>query len=257
VLWLMRASGGGGGGFFRHMNLPASSSNSWTTRTQFLCPVASSSSTPAFCWSDDQLRGVRSRLQSITRQRLVESSPRRAAVLIPLCNHEGRASILFTRRAETVSTHRGQVAFPGGMTDETDTSEVETALRETEEEIGFDRRRIRVLGQHHDALSLHRIPVTPVVGFLESFQLNELRLSEREIDAVFVVPFSDLIDPLTQVDDVQTSRRAKVPMKMFTGPNSIRFPIWGLTAFFLKLALDEVILPALQQQESVPTTAKL
>jgi len=80
------------------------------------------------------------RLHALLAARRAEVNPewaaRPAAVLIPLYRVEGEWRILFTERTHTVEDHKGQVAFPGGRVDEGDASRIDTALRETEEEIG-------------------------------------------------------------------------------------------------------------------------
>eukprot|EP00597_Dinobryon_sp_UTEXLB2267_P002437 CAMPEP_0170081570 /NCGR_PEP_ID=MMETSP0019_2-20121128/17392_1 /TAXON_ID=98059 /ORGANISM="Dinobryon sp., Strain UTEXLB2267" /LENGTH=223 /DNA_ID=CAMNT_0010296041 /DNA_START=136 /DNA_END=807 /DNA_ORIENTATION=+ len=95
------------------------------------------------------------RQQLVIIQRYIHRMPRnvfhaaerRASVVIPLCNVNGVASILFERRSSKVRTHKRQVCFPGGMLDEgVDSTIIQTSLRETEEEIGIPREKIEVLG---------------------------------------------------------------------------------------------------------------
>src|SRR5262245_25616013 len=70
-----------------------------------------------------------------------------AAVLIPLVWHDEEWHLLFTRRTDTVESHKGQVSFPGGACDEGETTPEETALREAAEEIGLDPNEVKVLGK--------------------------------------------------------------------------------------------------------------
>ena len=93
-----------------------------------------------------------------------EWEARPAAVLVPLLQAEGEWRLLLTQRTHTVESHKGQVAFPGGRVDPEDESRVATALRETEEEIGLPRDRVRVLGQLDELLTVTQYRVTPVVG---------------------------------------------------------------------------------------------
>jgi len=73
---------------------------------------------------------LKARLKEQPRRALNSQSQKRAAVLVPLCNKNNIASLLFTLRSHDVSTHKGQVSFPGGIQDPTDTDCIHTALRE-------------------------------------------------------------------------------------------------------------------------------
>jgi 8-oxo-dGTP pyrophosphatase MutT (NUDIX family) len=79
---------------------------------------------------------------------------RRGSVLIPLLRDGGEYKILFTKRTDTVEVHKGQMSFPGGRIDEGDRSLLDTALRETEEEIGLLRQSVVVLGRIDDVCTL-------------------------------------------------------------------------------------------------------
>src|SRR6185312_2537635 len=70
-----------------------------------------------------------------------------AAVLVPLVWHDEEWHLLYTRRTDTVESHKGQVSFPGGACDEDEKTPEETALREAEEEIGLSPNNVRVLGR--------------------------------------------------------------------------------------------------------------
>src|SRR5687768_14621385 len=76
-----------------------------------------------------------------------ETSLKCAAVLVPLVWHDEEWHLLFTRRTDTVESHKGQVSFPGGACDEDETTPEATALREAEEEIGIQPKDVRVLGR--------------------------------------------------------------------------------------------------------------
>ena len=115
-----------------------------------------------------------------------------AAVLIPLVNRPEGIKVLFTQRTAHLDDHAGQICFPGGRAEPGDASREETALRETEEEIGLGRGSIVPLGTLPD----HEMPsgfrITPVVGWIEPpFALH---LDPFEVAAAFEVPLEHFLE---------------------------------------------------------------
>ncbi|BBI49400.1 hypothetical protein HORIV_18210 [Vreelandella olivaria] len=106
------------------------------------------------------LEKLRKRLQQLTPQRLDHIVMPEAAVLLPIVERPV-PTLLFTRRASHLSTHSGQVAFPGGKREPFDADLYATALREAEEEIALDPALVQPLGRLSDVISLHGIRVTP------------------------------------------------------------------------------------------------
>lgn len=163
------------------------------------------------------------------RQTNAEWEARPAAVLVPLYQAQGEWHVLFTERTHTVEDHKGQVAFPGGRVDEADADRVATALRETEEEIGLSRKKVRVLGVLDELLTVSLYRVTPVVGVFDwpaTFQISTDELSE-----VFGVPIRWLADPVNL--EVQYREppphlplRGKIPVYYFRYQGHT---IWGVT----------------------------
>ena len=99
---------------------------------------------------------IRHLLQTYTRRELTVPGRRLAAVLLPLYQHNGDYGLIFTKRADTVLYHRGQIAFPGGGHEAHDVSLQHTALRESAEEIGLQPSHVQVLGQLDDLLTCPR-----------------------------------------------------------------------------------------------------
>lgn len=116
-----------------------------------------------------------------------------AAVLIPLVWHDDEWHLLFTRRTDTVESHKGQVSFPGGACDEGETTPEQTALREAEEEIGLDPDEIRVLGRLTNLITITYFRVTPVVGVIKWPAV--FRVGEHEVARVFTIPLAWLANP--------------------------------------------------------------
>jgi 8-oxo-dGTP pyrophosphatase MutT (NUDIX family) len=93
---------------------------------------------------------------------------RRASVLVPLWRDGDRIRVLFTLRTQHLSSHRGEISFPGGRRDPADGSLVATALRETAEEVGIRASDVRICGRLDDAWSIQSYHVTPWVGWLDA-----------------------------------------------------------------------------------------
>jgi 8-oxo-dGTP pyrophosphatase MutT (NUDIX family) len=86
-------------------------------------------------------------------------------VLIPLVQRPEGLTVLLTQRTAHLTNHAGQISFPGGRAEDYDSSPIETALRETEEEIGLHRRHIEIVGVLPDYVTGTGYRVTPVVGW--------------------------------------------------------------------------------------------
>jgi 8-oxo-dGTP pyrophosphatase MutT (NUDIX family) len=123
----------------------------------------------------------------------VDKAIREAAVLVPLVEHEDGIHVLLTERSGDLSSHAGQVAFPGGRIDPEDDGPVDAALREAEEEVGLDRAHVDVVGFLDPYETGTRFRVVPVVGFVRPG--FELTLNPAEVDEAFEVPLAFLMDP--------------------------------------------------------------
>ena len=132
--------------------------------------------------------GEENRQNCIRRFKAIKISPRikgaeskkKAAVLIPLCLVKGELSLLYTLRKADLKRHRGQVSFPGGMQDPTDESLEETALRETEEELGINRNEVDLWGSGSIVIGTE-FCVLPVLGCLGSIEIEKLQPSPDEV----------------------------------------------------------------------------
>lgn len=118
---------------------------------------------------------------------------RSAAVLVPLLRQDGEWRLLFTRRAESLPNHKGQVSFPGGASEPEDASPHATALREALEEIGIQPHHVRILGELYSRPTITYFMITPVVGRIE--WPYSFHLSPEEVSRVFTIPLHWLADP--------------------------------------------------------------
>lgn len=116
-----------------------------------------------------------------------------AAVLVPLVHRREGLRLLLTQRTAHLSDHAGQISFPGGRVEPQDASSEETALRETEEEIGLARAHVEVLGRLPDWEIASGFRVTPVVGWVEP--PFDLTLDAFEVASAFEAPFEHFIHP--------------------------------------------------------------
>ena len=174
---------------------------------------------------------------------LKQSDPKsdlpKAAVLIALTDEEN-PEVIYTLRSNKVSSHQGEVSFPGGMQEESDTSLIITALRESEEEIGLPQNCVKILGFLDTMVSRFNVSVTPFVGVIPGNV--ELNSSSEEIEACFRVPLSFLLkDKRYRNDEVNRNGETfYMPAYKYSS-----YVIWGLTAMitvnFLNRALDAKI----------------
>ncbi len=115
-----------------------------------------------------------------------------AAVLFPLFFKEGQPYLLFTKRTDQVEHHKNQISLPGGRKDEEDADLLQTALRETEEEIGVKPTDVQILGQTDRFLTNTHYLVTPFVGVIP--YPYDFKISAIEIDYLIEVPLLHLLD---------------------------------------------------------------
>jgi 8-oxo-dGTP pyrophosphatase MutT (NUDIX family) len=146
-----------------------------------------------------------------------------AAVLVPIVRRDD-PTVLLTKRTDTLRSHAGQVAFPGGRIDPGEDA-VAAALREAMEEVALPPAEVEVIGRADDYETGSGYRITPVVGLIPP----DLPLvpAESEVAAVFEVPLSHLLDP----------RNHRLEVAMWQGRDRRYWEIdwathriWGVTA---------------------------
>ena len=153
---------------------------------------------------------------------------RPAAVLVPLVEREGGLTVLLTQRTNHLNHHAGQVSFPGGRVEEHDRGPVDTALRETEEEIGLRRDYVEVAGYLDGYETGTGFHITPVVGFVRSG--FTLKLDAFEVAEAFEVPLEFIFDPANHQRHQRVHNGRE--RRYFAMPYG-EFYIWGATAGML------------------------
>ena len=168
----------------------------------------------------------------VREKKFVQRPPAEAAVLVPIVQRE-RPTVLLTERTAHLSTHKGQVAFPGGRSDPEDLDAAATALRETHEEVGLEAGSVEVLGQLPIYVTGSSFIVTPVVALVRPDFV--LAPNPDEVADVFEVPLDFLLNPAhheRHALEWQGLRREWFAMPYQDGAHQ-RY-IWGATAAMLR-----------------------
>ena len=162
--------------------------------------------------------------------RMREGHPTPASVLVPLVLRADGITVLLTQRSEHLNDHGGQISFPGGRQEASDQDAIDTALRETEEEVGLARSHIEVLGVLPEYVTATNYRVTPVVGLVHP--PFETKADPQDVAEIFEVPLAFLMDGANH-----QRRAATFPNGMhrtFYAMPYERFFIWGATAGMLR-----------------------
>lgn len=171
---------------------------------------------------------VRNRLASPPPRRLAASDLRQASVLVPLYVDAGELWTVLTKRTDDLPSHRGQIAFPGGGR-ELKEDPWAAALRETQEEIGLDPKRVLPLGQLDEGETPAGFRVIPCVGAIPF--PYEARPNESEIAEVFSLPLTAFSNPrMVEERPVKINGVERLLLVYHIGNRQI----WGLTARILQ-----------------------
>ncbi len=179
---------------------------------------------------------------------------RPAAVLLPLLRVDSLWHILFTRRSQRVSAHKGEISFPGGRIDPEDPHPEAAALRETHEEIGIPTTQIRVLGRLPESFSIAGYRISPFVGHLQ--QEHSFTPNPYEIDEIFIVPLRDLLAPGV-LHLYHRVRAGEHEHDVYVFRWRETHAIWGATARILKTFLEQVFGPLPVEVSPSTTTLEL
>lgn len=154
-----------------------------------------------------------------------------ASVLMPVVVREEGLTLLLTQRTDHLHDHAGQISLPGGRVEADDESAIDTALRETEEEVGLQRRHVEVIGSLPDYLTGTGYRVTPVVAIVQP--PFDLRADPFEVAEIFEVPLSFLMDGANHQRRVAEFPNG-IGRRTFYAMPYRQYFIWGATAGMLR-----------------------
>jgi len=158
---------------------------------------------------------------------------RDAAVLIGVVEDD-EAHVILTKRQDSLRKHSGQIAFPGGKIDGDESAEV-AAMREAEEEIGLARHFVDVIGTMPQIPVLSGFRITPVLATIRpGFELDP---NPEEVEHVFKVPLSFLMNPLNHEQDVW--ERGGAHRRFYVMPYE-GWRIWGITAGIIRSVYERL-----------------
>ncbi len=166
-----------------------------------------------------------------------------AAVLFSIIPHVNKPyELILIHRSNMGTRHRGEMSFPGGKFEpEVDKSLKDTALRETEEEIGVPKSNIRIIGCLDDFPTISKFIVTPFLGLISNTQT--LKRDEREVQKIVKVPIDFFINKINFAEQEFDINGEKFPVfyfNYFNEENEQTYTIWGATAFLITHFLELV-----------------
>ena len=164
-----------------------------------------------------------------TQDDIADLAPRKlvpAAVLVPIL-HGARPGILLTKRTSTLSSHAGQVAFPGGRIDPGEDA-VTAALREAREEVGLPAALVEVTGRLPDYVTGTGFCISPIIGLLAPGFAPVP--AAAEVEEVFELPLSVLLDP--SAPELRRAQWKGREREYWVWPHAKHY-IWGATAAIL------------------------
>ena len=169
------------------------------------------------------------------RDWVMERAVKPAAVLIGIFDRPGGLNVLLTKRLDSLRTHSGQIAFPGGRVDPTDPNAEWAALREAQEEVDLDPRRAEIIGRLPDYYTGSGYRIAPVIALVDPDA--PLAANPQEVDYFFEVPLEFLMDPANHhTGSRQFNGKERFFLEMPYGDHYI----WGVTAGIIRVMHDRL-----------------
>ncbi|QSP94277.1 CoA pyrophosphatase [Marinobacter salinisoli] len=181
-------------------------------------------------------------MRDLLAERLASYAPRQlaldypeAGILVPVTDDHRNPEMVFTLRSAKLTTHRGQVSYPGGRRDLQDSTLESTALRETHEEIGLPPEQVDVIAPLSQVMSRYGILVTPYVGVIPADY--PLEHNPDEIESIFRVPLSFFLEDRRERTDALPFMNHTLYVPCYRWE---RYQIWGMSAVVLVDFLNAV-----------------
>ncbi|MDQ0299800.1 8-oxo-dGTP pyrophosphatase MutT (NUDIX family) [Salibacterium salarium] len=185
-----------------------------------------------------------------------ENAMRHYAIFLPLLELENDIHLLFEVRAKHMKRQPGEVCFPGGMVDSSDSTPADAAVRELCEEIGIQKNHATIIGSLDKIISPFKQIIFPYVGYIE--ENAAYSPNEAEVEELFTVPLSYFLDNEPIQHNIHLKMEApdsfpydRIPNGKNYKWNTITLPehfyyyedyvIWGLTAQITKHFIEEAI----------------
>lgn len=151
-----------------------------------------------------------------------------ASVLIPILTFKKDLEILLTKRSNNLKNHPGQIAFPGGKKDQIDSSPIETALRETQEEVGLNPKNVEIIASLPSHKTATGFVIKPYLGLINQPFSETLR--QGEVDEIFTVPYEYILNEKNF--SIQTRKWNGSQRSYYVVPYGPYY-VWGATARIL------------------------
>jgi 8-oxo-dGTP pyrophosphatase MutT (NUDIX family) len=175
--------------------------------------------------------------QALTSRRRIELSDSRlteAAVLVPILCKDGEYHILFAQRSDQVAHHKGQISFPGGARSKVDDTLLDTALRESWEEIGLEAKDVEIVGElDNTPTTTSSFNILPFVAFIP--YPYKFTLSPYEISEIFSVPISALLHKANRQEEQYAFGNQVFAGYSYEYEGKV---IWGATAQIVRQFLE-------------------
>ena len=179
---------------------------------------------------------IKHALSQREKRRIIDLDAISAAVLIPIFTKNGEDHILFTKRTNMVEHHKGQISFPGGKRDIEDETLLQTALRESHEEVGIRPEDIEILGDLDDEKThVSNYVISPYVGVIP--YPYQFVTSLDEVEYLLEIPISALLDKANFHEEIQSSGEKRYRAYFYKYKDDV---IWGATSRILKRFFDLV-----------------